>query len=148
MMLRASFLLIAATLATVASFSISGCGGASLNTGEYRNLEEVKPDFVNPPWFEQFAEDPTSVEKKYKNRVLQLDVIILDFEELASGITIKGYTGDSERYRILCIFPSAASATLQDTKADDRITVKGLFAHVEDAQDSYQIVLKNCVLAR
>ena len=125
-----------------------GCGGASLDTGKNRNLEEVKPDFVNPPWYDDYTNDPSAAARKYQNRVLRVNLTISGFQEGSSGISVTGTTGDEDNYEIACLFPLSASAELQNARANEKIAVKGIFDHIEETSNTYQISLKNCVLAR
>lgn len=125
-----------------------GCGGASLDYGQARNLTAVEANFVNPEWYDAYADDPDATAKKYKNKVFQIDVRIAEFTEVSGGIGIKGYTGESERFRVTCLFPQAASNRLQSYSPNDQIMVKGLFHHIEDASNTLELWLTSCVLTR
>ena len=142
------FVLLTGMAAVTLVILTAGCGGASLDSGKNRNLEEVKPDFVNPSWYDDYRSDPASAAHKYQNRVLRVNMTISGFQEGSSGISVTGYTGDDENYEIACLFPLSASAELQNARANERIAVKGLFDHIEETSNTYQISLRNCVLAR
>jgi len=129
-------------------YLLSGCGGASLDYGQQRNLESVEPNFADPAWFDAYEQDPSAAANKYKNKVLQVDLVIIGFEETSRGVEVRGATGEDDAYRIVCIFPSAASSRIQSHKAGDRIAVKGLFGGIEDAGNTYQLRLTSCVLVR
>lgn len=123
-----------------------GCGGASLDMGKYRNLEQVEPDMTDPVWYDDYADDRAVTYKRYKGKVIELTMTVEEIEEDAGGIHVLGTTGDQDRYRITCVFPAAASTALQNVKVTHHITVKGLFDHIQETARTYQIYLKNCAL--
>ena len=127
---------------------ITGCGGAALDYGQTRNLESVEPNFVNPPWYDLYAEDPEAPAKKYKEKVLQLDLKIVEFGETSGGITVIGATGEDDMYRVTCFFAQAHSTRVQSYSAGDRMSVKGVFHHIEDAGNTSHLHLAGCVLVR
>ncbi len=138
----------AVCLMALSTYLLSGCGGASLDYGQQRNLESVEPNFADPAWYDAYEQDPAAAATKYKDKVFQVNVVIIDFEETSRGIEVRGATGEDDSYRIICIFPSAASSRVQSHSAGDRITVKGLFGGIEDAGNTYQLRLASCVLVR
>jgi hypothetical protein len=146
MKLKTQLILLACLTSLPLLILSTGCGGASLDYGQTPNLESVKPNFVNPDWYDAYADDPGVAAKKYKKKVLQLDMVIQDFEELPKGIAITGSTGEGDAYRISCIFPPGEASRFLNLTPDTRITVKGLFDRIEDADNTYAIHLNACVL--
>ena len=127
---------------------VIGCGGASLNTGKNRNLEQVEPDFVDPTWYDDYLNDHHAAYDRYDGKVLQIGVRVVDTEESTYGTEVTGTTGEEDRYRASCTFPAAASSSLENVRAESFIEVKGLFDHMQETANSYQIYLRNCVLVR
>lgn len=146
MKLRSKLLLSAGFISLVFFLAVVGCGGASLDMGKYRNLEQVEPDMTDPVWYDDYANDRADTYKRYKGKVVELTMTVEEIEEDAGGIHVLGTTGDQDRYRITCVFPAAASTALQNVKATHHITVKGLFDHIQETARTYQIYLKNCAL--
>lgn len=125
---------------------LSGCGGASLDSGKNRNLEQVEPDFTNPIWYQDFEQDRAAAYKRFKGKVIEIDVMVVEVEESPGGTTVLGTTGDMDRYRASCIFPPSAGTSMERVRAGREITVKGLFDHMQETSTTFQIYLKNCVL--
>ncbi len=125
---------------------ILGCGGASLNTGGNRNLEQVSPDFVDPPWYEDYENDHQAAYARYDKKVIQIGLRVSDTEDSPNGTEVTGSTGDGERYRAGCKFPASSSTSIQNVRSGDFIVVKGLFDHMQELSNSYKIYLKNCVV--
>ncbi len=148
MKLTARLLWLAGAMICLIGALYIGCGGASLDYGQARNLEAVEPNFVNPEWYDAYANDPETAAKKYKDKVFQVDVRIAEFAEISGGIGIKGNTGESERFRVTCLFPQAASNRLQSFSTDDVVAVKGLFHHIDDQSNTLELWLTSCVLTR
>jgi hypothetical protein len=148
MTLRACFILTAGIFVLPAIVSLIGCGGASLDYGQSRNLEAAEANFVDPEWWDLYAHDSDAAMQKYKNKVFQVDLKIEETGEISGGIGVKGSTGDHDSYRITCLFPQTASNRIQGLHPGQRVTVKGLFNRVEEATNTYELWLTSCVLAR
>ena len=137
-----------AIAAIVLCLGAVGCGGASLNTGGNRNLEQVDPDYVEPAWYEDYENDRKAAYSRYEGKVLQIRMQVMDTEQSPGGTEVTGTTGDQDRYRASCKFPASASTSLEGVRTGSLITVKGLFDHMQETANSYQIYLKNCALVR
>ena len=145
---RIWLILVIGLAAVSLSLVVMGCGGASLNTGKNRNLEQVEPDFVEPVWYEDYQNDKRAAYERYDGKVLQIGVRVADTEESTYGTEVTGTTGDEDRFRASCTFPAAAASSLENVRAGSYIEVKGLFDHMQETANTYQIYLRNCVLVR
>jgi hypothetical protein len=140
-------LLLLTGLAAVTLFLVLiGCKGGFLSIGKKQNLEQVAPDFVDPPWYDDYQRDRHAAYERYDGTVLQLGVRVTNREDASGNTEVIGTTGNQDLYRASCTFPEAAAASLEDVRVGSYVEVKGLFDHMLETSNSYQIYLQNCVV--
>jgi hypothetical protein len=135
-------------LVIILSGAMFGCGGHSRESAKNQNLERFKPDFADPPWYNDYRSDPLAATRKYRERVLQLSVTFTEFQQGSLAVRLRGFTGARDEYRVVCLFPLSAGADLQNTRPRERLIVKGLFDQITARDGTYEISLRNCVVVR
>jgi len=134
-------------LATVSLLLIViGCGGSSSDS--VKNMELMEPDYVDPAWYEAYKNDRRAAYDQFDDTILQIGVRVTTIEKNVGGAEVTGTTGAQDWYRASCKFPVAARTSLEDVRAGSYIEVKGLFDHMQETSNSYQIYLRKCVVVR
>jgi hypothetical protein len=132
-------------LLTTALAALSLCL-VMLGCGKSRDLSMLEPDYVDPPWYDDYKADRRIAYDRYDDKVIQLEMQVTDLDDTAAGIEVTGITGFGNLYRASCKFSRDARESLKNVKEGSLITVKGLFSHMQELSNSYKIYLTNCVI--